>query len=122
MSDVTNDKALTNGQTKAPFWHASAEVDVYESGSEYLIVLDVPGASPDSVNVEVIGTDLFVRAQQAPSSRHADIALAAFERRLALPSEVDSSSAVAELRDGVLEIRIQKSATARRVKIPVSTN
>jgi HSP20 family protein len=122
MSDVSSEKSLTNGQAKAPFWHATPELDVYESGTEYLIVLDVPGASADSVNVEVIGTDLFVRAEQAPSPQHADIALAAFERRLELPSEVDSSSAVAELRDGVLEIRIQKSPTARRVKIPVSAN
>jgi len=130
MSDLSNDTAPSNGKAKAPFLHATPELDVYESGNEYLIVLDVPGASAESVNVQVIGTELFVRAEQSAPARaaangkagHADIALAAFERHLELPGEVDSNSAVAELRDGILEIRIQKSASARRVKIPVSAN
>jgi HSP20 family protein len=122
MSNLSNDKAASNGRAKAPFFDAPAELDVYESGTQYLIVLDVPGASPDSVTVEVIRNELSVRAEPAPSPRHGDMVFAAFERRLALPGEVDSSSAVAELRDGVLEIRVDKSATARRVKVPVSTN
>lgn len=122
MSELVKNESSTNGHAKAPFWRATPELDVYESATAYAIVLDVPGATPESVNVEVIGTQLFVRAEQAPSPERADVALAAFERRLELPSEVDATSAVAELRDGVLEIRIDKSATARRVKIPVSAN
>jgi HSP20 family protein len=122
MSEVSNDKALANGQGKAPFWHVTPQLDLYESATEYLIVVDVPGASASSVNVEVIGNELFVRAEQATSPGQNDIAVAAFERRVELPAEVDSSSAAAQLRDGVLEVRVQKTATARRVKIPVRAN
>jgi HSP20 family protein len=130
MSEPTRQDTLTNGHAKAPFWRATPDLDVYESGNEYLIVLDVPGASAESVSVQVVGTELFVRAEQAAvaggsgqgDADQNDIALAAFERQLELPAEVDSNSAVAELRDGILEIRIQKSASARRVKIPVSAN
>lgn len=136
MRDIQNDQALTNGAPDAsmaqrtappgagsqPLWQATPELDVYESANEYLILLNVPGASPESVNVRVMGTALHVRAEQAASPRFADVALAAFERRLELPSEVDADSASAKLRDGVLEIQIQKSAAARRVQIPVSAN
>lgn len=122
MSETQNPISKTNGAPQVPTWRATPEMDVYESGSEFWIVLDVPGASAESVNVQVLGTQLYVRAEQAPSQQRGDVALTLFERRLELPAEVDASSAVAELRDGVLEIKIAKSSAARRVKIPVNAN
>jgi HSP20 family protein len=131
MSQTHDDNALTNGAPNAssskgdgniPIWHVTPDLDVFESPTQFLIVLNVPGATPDSVNVQAIGTELHVRAEQAPTPGQADVALAAFERRLELPGEVEASSASAKLRDGVLEINIQKSAAARRVRIPVNAN
>jgi HSP20 family molecular chaperone IbpA len=122
MNDSQNQMSTQNGAAKAPFWRTTPELDMYESASEFLIVLDVPGASAESVNVQVLGSELSVRAEQAPASNQGDVALAAFERRIELPSEVDANSATAALRDGVLEIRITKSAAARRVKIAVNAN
>jgi HSP20 family molecular chaperone IbpA len=122
MNDSQNVMTTTNGAAKAPFWRATPEMDVYESANEFLIVLDVPGATAESVNVQVLGNQLSVRAEQAPAPNQGDVALAAFERRVELPSEVDANSATAVLRDGVLEVRITKSAAARRVKIAVNAN
>jgi HSP20 family protein len=137
MSEAHNETASTNGSEKlatqsdvssaqnapkAAFWQATPELDVYESASEYLIRLDVPGADPNTVDVQVDGTELHIKAQQAPSARYSDVALASYQRHLELPGEVDAQSASATLTDGVLEIRISKSLTARRIKIPVSAN
>jgi HSP20 family protein len=114
----------SNGVAKAPLWHVTPEMDLYESGDEYLIQLDVPGASADSINVQVVGTRVFIRAEQAAGAPEANkaAALTAFERQLDLPADVDPDSASAELRHGVLEIRIAKSASSRRVKIKVNAN
>lgn len=131
MSTIQNDHAPANGSSngegassrvESAFWQVKPELDVYESESGFLIHLDVPGASAESVNVQVLGAELHVRAEQARLQGHPDVALSAFERHFQLSSDVDASSAAAELRDGVLEIRIQKSAAARRVRIPVSAN
>jgi len=131
MSTIQNDQALTNGASnaeapatreKSAFWQVAPELDVYENESGYVIHLNVPGASADSVNVQVLGAELHVRAEQAPVEGRQDVALSAFERHLQLPSELDAGSASAELCNGVLEIRIQKSASARRVRIPVNAN
>jgi HSP20 family protein len=133
MSEMQLEKTTTNGvakaplASKAPLWNVTPELDLYESGNEYLIQLDVPGASADSVNVQVVGTRVFIRAEQAAataaeSNTAAAVALAAFERQLELPGDVDPESASAELRNGVLEIRIAKSASSRRVKIKVNAN
>src|SRR5688572_456552 len=137
MSEMQLDKTTTNGVAKAPLapsgvakaplWRFTPEMDLYESGDEYLIQLDVPGASTDSIDVQVVGTRVFIRAEQAAGTAPeanpaAAVALAAFERQLDLPGEVDPNSASAELRNGVLEIRIAKSASSRRVKIKVNAN
>lgn len=115
----------SNGVAKAPLWHVTPEMDLYESGDEYLIQLDVPGASADSLNVQVVGTRVSIRAEQAAGAAteaNRAAALTAFERQLDLPADVDPDSASAELRHGVLEIRIAKSASSRRVKIKVNAN
>jgi HSP20 family protein len=132
MSTIQQDQAPTNGSTsadaapstpqKSAFWQVAPKLDVYESESGYLIQLDVPGAAAESVNVQVLGAELHVRAEQAPVEGMKDVALAAFERHVELPSELDASSATAELRDGILQIRIEKSSVARRVRIPVNAN
>lgn len=132
MSSIQTEQAPTsNGAASAAaaptsatpaFWQVTPELDVYENEGEFLIQLNVPGASPESVNVQVVGAELHVRAEQAPVEGRSDVALSAFERHLELPSELDAGSATAQLRDGILEIRIQKSAAARRVRIPVNAN
>jgi HSP20 family protein len=123
MTDVQIEKANTNGRAMAPpRWRVTPGVDVYESETEYLVQLDVPGATADSIDVQVVGTDMYIRAAQAASDADAQGALATFERHIELPTEVDTESASAQLNEGVLEIRIAKSPSARRVKIPVSVN
>jgi HSP20 family molecular chaperone IbpA len=65
---------------------------------------------------------LRIRAEQAPVDGDTPATLVAFERQINLPGEIDADSAAAQLKDGVLEIRVSKSAASRRVKIPVSVN
>lgn len=110
-----------NATPAAPSVRATPALDVYESPEELLAMFDVPGAAAESVDVQVIENELFVRAAQA-SVAHAGVAPISFERRIALPAEVDTNSAAATLRDGVLEVRLQKSPSARPVKIPVRAN
>lgn len=129
MTTIQKNQAPTNGAaTAAPspaqraFWQVTPELDVYQNERGYLIQLNVPGAAAESVNVQVLGAEVHVRAEQGRIEGVKDAALSAFERHLELPSELDAASATAELRDGVLQIRIEKSAAARRVRIPVNTN
>jgi HSP20 family protein len=140
MSDLQNEKAPSYGAPQArasqpgdaaqpgvspaavsqPAWRATPELDLYESDSELLVLLNVPGASPEAIDVRVVDNELHVRAEQ--TAAYADAGRGVFERRFELPAAVDASVAAAELRDGVLEVRLQKRASARRVKIPVSAN
>jgi len=140
MSDLQNEKTPNDGAPPArpqsaasqpvvsapagtrPSWRATPELDLYENERELSVVLNVPGASPESIDVRVVERELYVRAEQAVAAGYPDVARGAYERRVELPTEVDAGSAAAELRDGVLEVRLQKKASARRVKIPVNAN
>lgn len=122
IHDASRDGVSSNGASKAPRWHVTPDVDLYESDGEYLIELDVPGASLPSLSVQVLGRALHARAEQAAEEGHAGVALAVFERRLELPNDVDPDTASAQLKDGVLQIRVAKAASARRVRIPVSVS
>jgi HSP20 family protein len=112
----------SNGATKAPLWRVTPELDLYESDTEYLLQLDVPNASPETLKVQVLGNSLHIHAEGTPSEHAADVARLTYERTVQLPAEVDAGSATAQLRNGILEIRIAKSAAARRVRIPIRMN
>jgi HSP20 family molecular chaperone IbpA len=112
----------SNGQRSAPTWRVTPHCDLYESDSEYLLVIDMPGASTESLSVELTGNELSIRAQRPASAQGADVATTTFERRIELPSDVDGGSTSAQLQGGVLRVQIAKARSARRVKIPVATN
>jgi HSP20 family molecular chaperone IbpA len=95
---------------------------LHESDGEYLLSFDLPGATVESLSVQIIGRELELRAQRPAPSEGSDAVMTSFERRVKLPAEVDANSAVAKLDGGVLEIRIAKAPSARRVKIPIGTN
>lgn len=120
MSDMTHQQTKTNGATvsKARLRVVPA-VDIYENDTEFLVHIDVPGVKVESIDVQALGTELMVRAEQAPSGVDAEAAVGAFERVVQLPGDVDASSASAHVANGVLEIRVQKSASARRTRIAV---
>lgn len=113
---------VSNGHRSAPTWRVTPHCDLFESDGEYLLVIDMPGASPESLSVELTGKELAIRAQRSPSSQGVDVATTTFERHIELPADVDGGSTSAQLQGGVLRVQIAKAASARRVKIPVATN
>lgn len=118
----SNSSQASNGHRSAPTWRVTPHCDLYESDSAYLLVVDMPGASPDSLSVELTGNELAIRAQRSPSSHGSDVATTTFERHIELPADVDGGSTSAQLQGGVLRVQIAKAASARRVKIPVAGN
>jgi HSP20 family protein len=108
-----------NGYALLPIFRVTPQLDLYESDDEYLIVVDLPGARAESLKVRVAGRELELRAERGQSLNGTHAPSTAFERRMQLPGDVDANSAKARLKDGVLDIRIAKAASARRVKVPI---
>jgi HSP20 family protein len=105
---------------------AMAPVDAYRRDDVVVIHLDLPGVELDSVHVEVEGSWLTVGAERRYAPDPGDRVLVSqrpfgsFTRRLRLPDDLEVGEAAAELRDGVLTVRIPVRAGARRRLTPVA--
>ncbi|HTX25238.1 MAG TPA: Hsp20/alpha crystallin family protein [Steroidobacteraceae bacterium] len=103
---------LTGVRSRQPLWEPPA--DIFESGSEILISIALPGACPESVNVQVTGNGIVVSAERAlPPElqtmrvRRLEIPYGRFERHLELAG---GRYVVSERRlaDGCLTVRLRK--------------
>jgi HSP20 family protein len=101
-------------------------VDVEESDGEYVIKADLPDVKKEDVRVELHDGVLSLRGErqqekEAKGKRFHRIerAYGRFERRLALPSEVDVEKVAAEFKDGVLKVHLPKSAAAKPKAVEV---
>lgn len=89
--------------------------DVLENGDEIRIVADVPGVDAANADIRVEMPHLRIACTR-PTAGESTIRYAA---SLTLPPTIDGESLSAQVRDGVLEISMRKSAQARARRIEV---
>jgi HSP20 family protein len=101
-------------------------VEVGETDSEVTVKMAVPGVDKDQITISVDDHTLSVRGESRKESEEKkknyyrqEIRYGAFSRGVRLPAEVDAGKAVADLKNGMLSIRLPKAASpkARQVKI-----
>ncbi|MGB9964933.1 Hsp20/alpha crystallin family protein [Halobacterium sp. CBA1126] len=93
----------------------SVFVDVLESDDAYAFVVDVPGATADTVDVRVEGRTLAVDARRekdvpADFDYRSEERSLFLELELPLPPDATESGASASVEDGVLDVRLPKGA------------
>jgi HSP20 family protein len=90
-------------------------IDIYETAEDIVILVEIAGIRREEINLEIGPRTVKIagireggpRGEDA-SYRLAEIPCGYFERSLALPALIDTGSAVAVYRDGLLEIRLTK--------------
>jgi HSP20 family protein len=100
-------------------------IAIYESTTEVVVAIDVPGATRDRTNVHLESGMLVVAGQRAPSPangetvRHAEVRFGAFRRVVPLPPGLCTTDMTARLENGVLEVRIPRDGEngVRRVAV-----
>lgn len=99
--------------------------DVLEDDQRYLVVLDLPGATAETVEVDVDCGKLTIEARRSKNVDRSFRFLSE-ERSLfldvefPLPPDVISADAVASIADGVLEIELPKQSAQTETTITVS--
>ena len=99
-------------------------VDVYRSGDEFIVEVDVPGVDPSKLDLTVERNMLSVSGER-PARHDADPLLcerphARFSRQLYLGDAIDTDSVEASYENGVLTIGISLAQQARARKIDIS--
>jgi HSP20 family protein len=99
--------------------------DVFEDDDGITLQMDMPGASKDRLTLQVNRDRLDVEAEmqidmpQGMEALYADVRSTRYQRTFALSSELDTGNIDANLKDGVLTLRIPKRQEVRPRKIDV---
>ena len=99
--------------------------DVNETEGSYDLTVNLPGVAREGLEITDEGGQLTIRGQRPvlPEGRavhHRETSDAAFELVLVHDNTVDASKIEAELKDGVLRLKLAKSESAKPRKISVS--
>jgi HSP20 family molecular chaperone IbpA len=101
--------------------------DIYESKEHLVLLADMPGVKPDSVDITLEQNVLTVYGGvEAPvfdgySLTHAEYGVGDYRRVFTLSNEIDRDSIQASVKNGVLKLVLPKSKRAVPKKISVKT-
>ncbi len=101
-------------------------VDIYEDANGFTLLADLPGVTRERLNIQVDGNDLTIEGEAAidmpenMDALYADVASTRYQRRFTLSSELATDDIRAEMKDGVLTLRMPKRAELQPRKIEVS--
>ena len=100
-------------------------VDVIEDASGITLQADLPGVSREKLALHVeadtltIEGELSLEMPQGMEATHAEVSLPRYRRVFTLSRELDTEHLAAELKQGVLTLRIPKAEHARPRRIEV---
>ncbi|AXB43318.1 Hsp20/alpha crystallin family protein [Amycolatopsis albispora] len=112
----------TNGTSRP----AVMPMDAYRSGDEFVVQFDLPGVSPESIELNVERDVLTVKAERGSGyGKNDDVRVAerprgVFTRRLFLGETLDTGNIAADYDAGVLTLRIPVGERAKPRKIAVT--
>jgi HSP20 family protein len=101
-------------------------VDIQETDKEYLVQAELPDVKKEDVKVSLEGGMLSLQGERKHEKEEKDTkfhrverSYGHFLRRFAMPDDVDDKKIRAEFKDGVLNVHLPKSETAKPKAIDV---
>jgi HSP20 family protein len=98
--------------------------DVKETADAFLLKADMPGVKEEDLEVSLAGNQLTISGERKEERRAEDekrhiyeCSYGSFTRTLGLPDGVDADQIEAELKNGVLSVRLPKKPEARPRRI-----
>jgi HSP20 family protein len=102
-------------------------MDAYRQGDQYVVSFDLPGISPDAIDLDVERDVLTVKAERRPlelgegvEMQVAERPLGVFSRQLFLGDTLDAERIEASYEAGVLTLRIPIAEQAKPRKIEIA--
>lgn len=103
-------------------------VDVIEDSTGITLYADLPGVPKEKLSLHVEADTLTIEGEinlatpEGMEASHAEVSLPRYRRAFTLSKELDSGKVSAELKNGVLTLRIPKAehAQPRRIAINVA--
>ncbi len=103
--------------------------DIYETKDDYAFKLEVPGLSKDDLDIELNDNTLSITGEKKESKEveqenvhRIERYSGKFSRSFSLPRNIDSKQINANMKNGILELRIPKAEEQKAKAIPISVN
>ena len=101
-------------------------MDAYRDGDQFVVCFDLPGVTPDAIELDVERNVLTVKAERRPIGKDVEMQvserpLGAFSRQLFLGDTLDTDQIDAKYDAGVLTLRIPIAERAKPRKIAISS-
>jgi HSP20 family protein len=104
-------------------------IDVAENDQEVTVRAEIPGVAPEELDISVTGKQLTISGEKKQSSHQegngfhlAETRFGAFRRSIDLPSAVDPEHVSAECDQGVLTIKLAKTAAAAGHRVEIKSS
>ena len=124
--DPFRDLIRTRLEDESFFANWNPPVDIQETEKEFVLKADLPDVKKEDVRVEFEDGLLSVEGERKQEKEEkgkrfhkVERAYGKFVRRFSLPTDVDGDHIKAEFKDGVLHVRLPKTATAKHRAIEV---
>lgn len=121
-----SDTEMTENSSVISWYPAT---DIFDTGDNYVLRMEVPGVDRKDVNIEVNENILSVQGKRKVENsdekydfRLAESKKGKFHRDFRLPRMVDGSKISASLKDGVLELRVPKPEEQKPKNIPITVH
>ncbi len=123
MTKAAAEQATPAEQTRSGFYYRP-NVDILEQRDELLVHADVPGASPDKIDIHFEDGTLTIHAKVEPRHEEADYLLqeygvADYWRTFQVAETIDAEKISADFADGVLTLHLPKAEAAKPHKIQI---
>jgi HSP20 family protein len=103
-------------------------VDLHETDDGFVIKAELPGVSKDDVSVDVHQNTLTLRGQRKHEAEvkneryhRVERSYGTFQRSFVLPTMVDQEKVQATFKDGMLELHLPKSESAKPKRIAINS-
>jgi len=105
--------------------YTPSAVDIYEDDQGLVVLADLPGMEPGALDVRVDNRVLTIRGRTQHLATgtpvYREYELTGFFRQFQLPEEIDQAGIEADLKQGLLTLRLPRAAPAPSRRIEVRT-
>ncbi len=127
LFDVFFNREIDEGSDFSGVWYPRA--NIHEAKDEYVFHVDVPGLKKDDIHIEFKDGAIIFSGERkhddtfkSEETTRVEVAYGKFYRSFVLPSAVNQDKIKANLKDGVLEVRIQKAEEAKPKSIKITSD
>lgn len=106
----------------------SPSCDISEANDHFLMSVDIPGMKPEDIKIEVANNILTISGERKreekendDSIQHYEKSYGYFKRSFSLPTSIESESVEARYENGVLELFLPKTQTAKSRQIEIQS-